>query len=75
MLHQLIDNLALLTAVLLLHGLVDQLQCVLVEMIDKIIEIILVSVRGQSLSSNPLNLVPFLMVGVMFHEEDLCHLL
>ena len=50
-------------------------ESVLVEVVDEIIEVFLVGLWSKTLSSNPLNLVPFLMVGVMFHEEDFCHLL
>ena len=57
MLHQLVDNLPLLTGVFLLHRLVNQLENILIEMVYEIVQIFFMSVRRESLSTNPFYLV------------------
>ena len=79
MLHQLRHNLTLLAAVLPFHSSVHESgqqfvqfkvcgkppENVLVEVVDEIVEVFFVGLWSKTLSSNPLNLVPFLMVGVV----------
>ena len=81
MLHQLRHNLTLLAAVLPFHSSVHKSgqqfvlklfkvcgkppENVLVEVVDEIVEVFFVGLWSKTLSSNPLNLVPFLMVGVV----------
>jgi len=51
-------DLTLSTRVLLAHGSVHQLRDVLVEVRDKVLQVLLVCLRVQTLTPNPLHRVP-----------------